>query len=537
MLGISMLAYREYGEPPEYKGKSELLLQLYRKRAAQCLHSGDIAKCLPYTVETLRLNAVAEGHRRDDNQRGLWISKTKPSPSLINPCILTGYTTTVAGIIVRTAINMGYHCEPPPTISTFQSEYRRRIWSSVISMDEIFSFLGGFPYMTPERYSDTAEPRNLHDWELAEDMTVLPPSRPLSEPTSVTYQIAKSRLARALGRIADFNWNQGSYESLVEIDRALQQTYLGLPSQMKFHLAERDNAACTMADWANLSIHVNYLKGTCTLHRRSLTKARVDARYTFSRDRCISAALDILALQQRLPVSFYKVSQVRQIFALGAMVLLLELGLRLKNPVAEQASDVILQTLERACVSWAVAGRKGCDDTSKVYQLLSRLLSAFQTNSPNSSNPQMMQVASLPDEEPVVPPWLEVSGGGFMSGYETSNADFDWVRFLLCLRTRFASRNQGLTDEHRLPGTRLSAMLVPNMATLGSHSRPLGASVNNPRRACIAATTARTVAGPESSGYVELVRLDMKLMVRPRTCGRCGSQLLCVRNDGNEMLE
>jgi hypothetical protein len=67
ILGITMLSYHQFDEPPEYEGISESLFQLYRQRTAQCLIIGDIAKCLPYTLETLRLNASAELNRKDDN--------------------------------------------------------------------------------------------------------------------------------------------------------------------------------------------------------------------------------------------------------------------------------------------------------------------------------------------------------------------------------------------------------------------------------------------------------------------------------------
>ena len=156
-----MLSYHQFGEPPDYEGISESLFQLYRLRTAQCLIIGDIGKCLPYTLETLRFNATAELNRKDDSSRGLWI---------------------MTGVIVRAAINMGYHRDPSQSssISILQAEYRRRVWLSVIGVDDMASFIVGFPRMMPEIYSDTMEPHNLHDWEFSDDTTVLPPSTPLT---------------------------------------------------------------------------------------------------------------------------------------------------------------------------------------------------------------------------------------------------------------------------------------------------------------------------------------------------------------------
>lgn len=132
---------------------------------------------------------------------------------------------------------MGYHLDPSNSsgISILQAEYRRRTWLSVISMDDMASFLGGFPRTGSALHSNTKEPRNLHDWELSEENTIVSPSRPLTEPTSVTYLIVKGRLFCALGRIADINSAPGpvSYETVLEVDNAVEDAYRNIPPQMR----------------------------------------------------------------------------------------------------------------------------------------------------------------------------------------------------------------------------------------------------------------------------------------------------------------
>jgi hypothetical protein len=255
-----MLSYHQFDEPPEYEGISEPLFQLYRQRTAQCLIIGDIAKCLPYTLETLRLNATAELNRKDDNSRGLWI---------------------MTEVIVRAAINMGYHRDPPKSssISILQAEYRRRVWLSVVAMDDVASFLVGFPRMMPAIYSNTMEPRNLHDWELSDYSTVLPPSRSLTESTPTTYMIVKGRLFRALGRITDFNSTSilGSYDTVLELDKSLFEAYQNIPSHMRaFNLFENK------FDFSNFQLDSMYHKGMCTLHRKFIAKSRLRPQYTHS---------------------------------------------------------------------------------------------------------------------------------------------------------------------------------------------------------------------------------------------------------------
>lgn len=283
ILGITMLSYCQFdNEPPEYAGTARTLYELYRLRTAQCLMAGDIAKCLPYTLETLLFNSTAELGREDDNGRGLWM---------------------MTGVIVRAAINMGYHRDPSqtPSISILQGELRRRVWLAIVGKDDLASFLVGFPSMMPAIYSDAREPSNLHDWELSEDTTVLPPSRPLSESTPVTYLIVKNRLMRALGRVADFNnaLRPGSYDNLVEIDRSLNEVFEKIPLHIKRGGSEdtessQGKAATTVS---RLQMEFLYHTGMCALHRKFVAKGRVDPKYTLSRERCVTAALAMIDQQ------------------------------------------------------------------------------------------------------------------------------------------------------------------------------------------------------------------------------------------------
>ncbi|KAK3898574.1 hypothetical protein C8A05DRAFT_37845, partial [Staphylotrichum tortipilum] len=337
MLGITMLAFHQHGGPPEYEGRSEQLFHLYRMRTAQCLLSGDVAKCQPYTVETLRFNATAELNRKDDNHRGLWI---------------------MTGVIIRTAINMGYHRDPAGCagISVLQAEYRRRVWLAVTSMDDLTSFVGGFPRTTSSLFSDTLEPRNLHPWELSDFTTVLPPSRPLTEPTPVTYLIVKGRLSRALGRIAELTTAPGptAYSTVLEIDHTLTTIYESFPP----HLKVSPDATPTTSSFHAFTLSMLYHKALLLLHRRYLLPLRTttttpgDARLLLSRDRCVASALALLTFQALLPVpSFYKMAQLRRMLTLAAMVLFLELELRRKFPGTEggvDADGVLVQALRGA---------------------------------------------------------------------------------------------------------------------------------------------------------------------------------------------
>ena len=413
-----MLSYHQFDEPPQYEGVSNSLFQLYRLRTAQCLTIGDIAKCAPYTIETLRFNATAELNRQDDNRRGLWI---------------------MTGVIVRAAINMGYHREPDPSssLSVLQAEYRRRVWLSVTSMDDLASFQAGFPRMMPAIYSDTMEPRNLHDWQLSDSTTVLPPSRPLTEPTPAIYLIVKGRLLCALGRITDFHnaLKPGPYEAALDIDKSLHEVYQNFPPHMKaIDCGEDLGSSPNKFRRSSLQLESLYHQGMCILHRKFIAKGRLEPRYSISRDRCISSALALLSHQRFLEPSWYKISQTRQMLSLAAMILFLELEHRRTGPKSDLSfdSDLLLQALKRSCAFWEVA-KSSCVETERVYRILIGLLSSFQdfseTGSSGSSQARILE-EPLPDR-PGLRASFQPTAGGFTWDKDlfsmSDDMDLDWV--------------------------------------------------------------------------------------------------------------
>lgn len=441
ILNINMLAYHQHSSPPDYEGRAEPLFHLYRTRAAQCLLSGDMAKCLPYTVEALRLNATAELNRRDDNRRGLWL---------------------MTGIVVRAAVNMGYHRDPshsPDICSPLQAEYRRRAWLSVVSMDDMATFLGGFPRTHPtELYADTAEPRNLHEWEMVEGVD-LPPSRPLTEHTASTYLIVKGRLGAALGRVTDLNTRTGgtsSYETVLKADRALYEAYEAFPPQMKVKTPAIDvRGGNEIGGETNAKPNLSYLmlsfmyhKGMLTLHRRFLTASisskstttQNDQQFRLSRERCVTSALTVLEFQQYLEPRFYTRVQTREFLTLAAMTLYLELEVRRKMPAKDYPetsaidTDIILRALRNTCERWAEA--KGVvEEMGRNHRFLVEMLAGFEGEGIHLGAIAGSESQSLHTISPQAPIQRSYDGtqsadfcsAGFAMGRDDTIMDFDWV--------------------------------------------------------------------------------------------------------------
>src|SRR6266516_577504 len=186
MLCLSMQSYYRAGdEPLEYRGQTKEMASVYCERTTQCLVLADFTRPAKHTLETLVLYLQAEYSRTKDAEVGVWI---------------------LVGMIVRIAMRMGYHRDPKPypSITAFQGEMRRRVWTFIRCSDLLFSFHLGLPTLIRMDYCDTGLPRNIYDDELREDMAELPPSRPTNEPTPISYMITKARFTFAFGNIVEF---------------------------------------------------------------------------------------------------------------------------------------------------------------------------------------------------------------------------------------------------------------------------------------------------------------------------------------------
>jgi len=322
---------------------------------------------------------------------------------------------------------MGYHRDPSKSssISILQAEYRRRVWLSVAGMDDVASFLVGFPRMMPAIYSDAMEPRNLYDWELSDDTTILPPSRPLTENTPSTYTIVKGRLFRVLGRITDFNSTPilGSYDTVLELDKSLYEAYQNIPPNMKAF-----NSFENRFDFSNFQLESMYHKGMCTLHRKFVAKSRLHPQYNLSLDRCISSALAILDYQHIWEPSWYKFSQTRQILTLASMILFLELEYRRRGLDTNTPSEsgALLQALEKSCALWEVA-KSSCDEALRLYHVLAGMLSSFQPVA--GTKYAQTQTSEPPFEFPRFNPQLQPINDSISLEKDllSNEMDIDWV--------------------------------------------------------------------------------------------------------------
>ncbi|TVY85018.1 Equisetin cluster transcription factor eqxF [Lachnellula suecica] len=424
MLSLVMLSYHaDDNEPPEYEGVSESLFELYRMRTAQCLMLADITKCAPHTLETLLFNAFAEQASRNANGASVWL---------------------MFGVITRVALQMGYHRDPSNyhEISVFEGEIRRRLWYSVRGMDALMSFQSGLPSMVRSLRYDTLDPSNLYSTELYEGMTKLPPSRPKSDVTPISYLLAKGRLAHILGEIGDFlsSLDSLSYDTVMKLDGDLSSARAELPAH--FQVQSGKSQTPTLFS-QTVQLEILYHQAMCILHRKFLAKGRVDQIFERSRTRCLESAMGVLSLQVILyedakrpggKTSFAhnwcRLSFTSQDFILAAIVLCLDLR-HIQIEDAEKATsrlaaateqqESILTALNRACHIWKEA-KDSSPETSKMYGVFSHMLNTLGISDKSTNS-------RLPEWQNAAP--VELFPNDNQHSMETLNdvefEDFDWT--------------------------------------------------------------------------------------------------------------
>lgn len=217
MMRLAMLSYHRDGdEPPEFRGKSLDLACTYRTLMAQCLVLADYTKPHNHVIECLIFHLHGEYTRSREAEVSVWV---------------------LVGMIARLAMRMGYHRDSRlfPNITPFQGEMRRRIWTFVRQADLLFSFQISLPSMIRLGDCDTDLPRNIYDDEFDEDSKELPPARPTSEATPVSYMIVKARLAFGFGRVLEHTQSvaASSYEEVMKIDNSLREVRDTLPDHLR----------------------------------------------------------------------------------------------------------------------------------------------------------------------------------------------------------------------------------------------------------------------------------------------------------------
>lgn len=311
-------------------------------------------------------------------------------------------TTLLSSLMMRLALQQGYHRDPSHhlNITIFQGEMRRRIWSAVSQHELLFSAQLGLPKALRNYEADTESPRNLHEEELYEDMTVLPPSRPLNEDTEVSYQVVKYRLMRSWGRVIDFHHVicPQPYAEVLKLDKILLDVHVITPAHLTlgYESEMKDDAPARVVEKYILDIF--YHKAVVVLHRRywkpDSTPGGTAENARYSRQRCVSSAIRMLQDHETIhvatapggsmvPLKWFHFSITNHDFLLAAMVLCLDvmqnLGEKGMTALNCAMTDVAkFELLKRSRDIWQEI-INDCPDATRAVRVLTTILNKIET--------------------------------------------------------------------------------------------------------------------------------------------------------------
>lgn len=225
------------------------------------------------------------------------------SEFLVNRATQTNCFLLLA-VCIRLMLKMGLHRDPSrlPTISAFEGEIRRRLWNLAIQIDLIVSFYLGLPSMIHGIPSDTSLAHNLLDEDFNEDSPVLPPPRPDSEYTVMSYPIFKSMVCRIFGQVARLahTLTPLKYAEVLRTDRLLEDKWRHIPAFMKVRPLGDCVADPPMQVVQRFGLASLYQKSRCVLHRPYLVEAVPLPEHAYSRRTCLQSALTLLAYHEAI---------------------------------------------------------------------------------------------------------------------------------------------------------------------------------------------------------------------------------------------
>ena len=372
------------------------LVALYKRLTIQCLVVTDYTKATTYTLRAFLFYLEAE-----------WLVSQDSTIEI----------SIVIGMIVRLAMHMGIHREwkAHTDLSPFQAEMRRRLWTAFHCMDIMYSFQLSLPPIVRQEDCDCASPRNIRDEDFSKDSVELPPPRPLTEVTEVSYMIAKKQLAFVLDQVLKATEHNGeiSRDEVRKLEELMLTSRNSLPPYLQMTFAGKTAAIPQHIQKQRLSLDRLSQLAQCMLYRKFLSRAHQDEKLMHYRRSCIDAALNLLSHQAEIylswgadvdrPTSIRKrhvYSLTSQDFYAAGMAIAVDLHYGITaEPKAPKASDVrlwgfdrrpeMIAALERSIEFWRIA-KSDSIEAAKAWGLFSfmvkRVKDVLESDNTKSSN-------------------------------------------------------------------------------------------------------------------------------------------------------
>ena len=407
------------------------LVAMYRRLTIQCLAASDYTNPTTNVMKTMLFYIECEMYSTQDG--GIEIS-----------CVL--------GIAIRLAMKMGLHREwkAHAELSPFHAEMRRRLWACLHCLDIIYSLQVSLPSTIRQEDCDCEPPRNIRDEDFDRHSKAIPPSRPSTDVTEVSYLIAKRRLVLTVDRVLKATEVKGdlSRDEIRKLEDAMLSSRNAIPPYFQMTFATK--AGPISYHLKNQRVHLDRLVhlSQCVLYRRFLSRGHNDEKLMHYRRSCIDSALALLSQQADLyttwgasvdtPISIRKrhlFSLTSQDFFLAGMCIAIDLHYGLKEePKAPKSSDIrlwgfdrrpeMIAALERSAGFWGIAKGESVE-AAKAWGLFT-----FTVKTAKETLGQSPSQTSDADFSPVsldVAPYASGTNGKGIDVSLPETLEFDWV--------------------------------------------------------------------------------------------------------------
>ncbi|CEJ61465.1 hypothetical protein PMG11_09998 [Penicillium brasilianum] len=231
----------------------------------------------------------------------------------LNPCVSSLF---FQGGLVSQAKSLGLHLLDSPRVvaerqergfDKAETELKRRLWWDLASYDWLMGFLSG-----PQEWTYTIHPQHMNvrrPLNREDDIIGIDTGLPLMMPTCMSYTLQRLRLAEVCREIVDaaapyhLEGKELPYETLLDLDRKLQQAYSELPSFFRFDQSSRRQFATLYLKrpelaWQRAFIQQGYHSRLCRLHRQYFIRGARDPRYSYSHVVSLQSARKVLEVKR-----------------------------------------------------------------------------------------------------------------------------------------------------------------------------------------------------------------------------------------------
>jgi hypothetical protein len=203
------------------------------------------------------------------------------------------------GTALRIAIQMGLHRDPRmfPKMSPLHSELRKRIWYTLLELDNQSLLDSGTPPTLSFDDFDTELPSNIDDSEISESTTSTPPPKPLTIFTQSTAQIllAKSLKVRfEIVRLMNHFRSTLSYDDVLRLTAEVKKSFSETAYLRQMHQNAQLGQTTEPKYFCYLVLEQLFHRVLLLLHRPFAIKAYSDPRYYFSRKIALESAFALV---------------------------------------------------------------------------------------------------------------------------------------------------------------------------------------------------------------------------------------------------